>query len=140
MLKNAVVALLVLIPSVASAEFVQTRKPNTAVPRGVKANVEATRVAMNAALSVDTMVDKINRVYITGLRRCYNKGLAQDPTLRGKVTVTFTISPYGNVHGEAEGISKDVDKCVAGQLRRWKFGRPMDKREANYRINLLLAR
>lgn len=137
MLKNAVVALLVLVPSVASAEFVQTRRPN--VPRSVKANVEATTVAMSSALTVDTMVDKINGVYMSGLRRCYNKGLAQNPALKGKVTVTFTVSAYGNVSGEAAGISKDVDECVANQLRRWKFGRPSDKREANYRINLLLA-
>jgi hypothetical protein len=136
MLKKAVVALLlVLAPSVASAEYVQTRK----VPRTVKANVEATAVAMNAAMTVDMMVDKINTSYITGLRRCYNKGLAVNPALKGKVTVTFTISSYGNVSGDAEGISKDVDTCVSNQLRHWNFGRPVDKREASYRINLVLA-
>jgi hypothetical protein len=141
MLKNAVAvaALLVSIPSVASAEYVQTRKTNVAMPRTVKANVEATTVAMNAALTVDNMVDKINTAYITGLRRCYNKGLAVNPGLKGKITVTFTISSYGNVSGDAEGISKDVDTCVANQLRRWNFGRPVDKREASYRINLVLA-
>ncbi len=141
MLKNAVVcAALVLVaaPSVASAEFQQPRKAN-AVPRSIKANVDATTVAMNAALTVDSMVDKINTTYITGLRRCYNKGLATNPVLKGKVTVTFTVSSYGHVSGDAEGISKDVDACVSNQLRRWSFGRPVDKREASYRINLVLS-
>jgi hypothetical protein len=135
MLKNAVL-LLVFVPTVASAE-IQTKKAPVKMSR--MASIEATSAAMNAALTVDDMVDKINTKYIAGLRRCYQKGLALDPALKGKVTLTFSISSYGNVHGEADGISKQVDDCVARQIKTWKFGRPTDKREANYRISLLLA-
>jgi hypothetical protein len=95
--------------------------------------------AMNAALTVDTMVDKINTTYIRGLRRCYNKGLAIDPSIRGKVTLTFSINSYGNVSGQATGISTQVDNCVASLIKTWRFGRPTDRREANYRISLVLA-
>lgn len=140
MLKNAalvVAATLAVTPSLAHAEF---RKVKTQQPRMSRAeNVGATMAAMNAALTVDKMVDKINSAYITGLRRCYNKGLAVDASLKGKVTLTFSISAYGNVAGEATGISKQVDSCVASAMKTWKFGRPSDKREANYRISLVLA-
>lgn len=142
MLNNAAVviaAALALAPSVAHAEFAVPRKAQSQ-PRVSRAvSVQATMAAMNAALTVDSMVDKINSAYITGLRRCYNKGLAIDPLLAGKVTVTFSISSYGNVSGEATGISKQVDSCVASQIKTWRFGRPSDKREANYRISLVLA-
>jgi hypothetical protein len=136
MLKNAVLAALVLVPSLASAE-IQTKKAPVRMTRA--ASVEATAVAMNAALTVDGMVEKINTKYIAGLRRCYQKGLATNPALKGKVTLTFSISSYGNVAGAAEGISKQVDDCVARQIKHWKFGRPTDRREANFRISLLLA-
>lgn len=136
MLKNAVLAALVLVPSVASAE-VQAKKAPLKMSRA--ASIEATVVVMNAALTVEDMVDKINTKYLAGLRRCYQKGLATNPGLKGKVTLTFSISPYGNVYGEADGISRQVDSCVATQIKNWKFGRPMDKREATYRISLLLS-
>ena len=141
MLKNAVlvvVAAAAVTPSLAHAEFRKVKtQPQPRVSRA--ANVEATMAAMNAALSVDTMVDKINTAYTSGLRRCYNKGLALDPTLKGKVTLTFSISSYGNVAGEATGISPQVDACVAGLIKTWKFGRPTDRRDANFRISLVLS-
>ena len=124
MLKNTAVivaAALALAPSLAHAEFQSKKSQPQRIPRS--AAVQATMAAMNAALTVDTMVDKINTSYITGLRRCYNKGLALDPSLTGKVTVTFSVSAYGNVAGEASGISPQVDACVATQLKSWKFGR-----------------
>ncbi len=143
MMKNAalvVAAALALTPSLAHAEYRKTKAhpaPQSRVAR--TAAVEATMAAMNAALTVDTMVNKINTAYITGLRRCYNKGLAIDSSLKGKVTLTFSISSYGNVAGEATGISPQVNACVAGLIKTWKFGRPTDRREANFRISLVLA-
>lgn len=137
MMKPAVVAAtLALLTSAAAAE-IQTRK--APVRQSRVAAVEATADAMNAALTVDDMVDKINKSYMPGLRRCYTKALKQDPTLKGKVTLTFSISSFGNVSGEADGISRQVDACVETQLKRWNFGRPTDRREANYRISLVLA-
>lgn len=137
MLKNAVLAAAAVaaLSSPAHAEF-RTKNPP---PRTAKAQVEATIVAMKAALTIDSMLDKINGAYMRGLRRCYNKGLATDPTLKGKITLTFTIGSYGHVNGEASGISDKVDGCVADQIRRWSFGKPSDKREQTYRISLVLA-
>jgi len=135
MLKNVVLAAALLAPTVAHAEFRQQRP----VSRSTKAQVEATIVAMKAALTIDSMLEKINGAYMTGLRRCYNKGLATDPALKGKITLTFTIGSYGHVTGEADGISEKVDGCVADQIKRWSFGKPSDKREQTYKISLVLA-
>jgi hypothetical protein len=134
----AIVAVAVAAPSIARAEL-RLPKQRTHVPRAMKAQMEATAVAMNAALTIDSMLDKINGVYMRGLRRCYNKGLATDPLLKGKITLTFSIGSYGKVWGEANGISDTVDQCVADQVKRWNFGRPSDKREQNYRISLVLS-
>ena len=136
MLKLALAAALLTVPSVANAEF---RASKGSAPRTQKQQVEATIVAMKSALTIDSMLDKINGPYMTGLRRCYSKGLASDPTLKGKITVTFSIGGYGKVWGEAEGISKQVDGCIADQIKRWSFGKPSDTREQNYTISLVLA-
>lgn len=135
MLKPVLVAatLALLLPSVAHAEFRKSQGD-------VRAAVAVTTATMNAVLTVDGMLDKINSSYMTGLRRCYNKGLAHDPTLKGKVTLSFTISSYGHVAGEATGIDAAVAGCVANQMRMWKFGRPVDRRETGYRISLQLSR
>jgi hypothetical protein len=50
-------------------------------------------------------------------RDCYTEGLAQDPTLTGKVTLTLEVKPDGHVrHSEIigiQGLSSKVTTCIA---------------------------
>ena len=46
-------------------------------------------------LTVEMVLDKIKQVYMTGLVRCYRKGLVGDASLSGKVSVSFTVTERG---------------------------------------------
>lgn len=59
---------------------------------------------------------------------CYKAGLAQDPTLFGRVVVDFVISGSGRVVSAT--VASDtlaqpaVSACTAIAVKRWKFPNP----------------
>jgi len=127
MLRNLAVALALLVPGLAHAEFKKSAK-----------------VMQQQTLTIDVMLAKIQSVYMSGLQRCYDRALTKDPTLSGKVTVVFTINPYGRVSGSVSGIAPTVDNCLSSQVGTWRFPSARDNRgvatEASFKINLLLRR
>ena len=79
-------------------------------------------------LTVDTVVDRINTVYMPQLQRCYRKGLLGDASLAGKIKLAFTVNERGGLDDiEAAGVSSEVDGCVSAAMEGWKFGIPRDK-------------
>ena len=60
--------------------------------------------------------------------RCYDNALAQDPTLRGKVTVAVRIGANGQVCSAGiasnEMSSQQVAQCVSGYFRGANFPSP----------------
>lgn len=62
------------------------------------------------------------------VKRCYDKALLANPTLKGKVSVTILINTSGRV--ESIEISEDtikdpgVSKCIMGVLKRLRFPKP----------------
>jgi len=132
MLRNIIIAALLLVPGLAHAEF-----------NAKKATSSETRPAEKAAvLTVDGMLAKINTTYMQGMQRCYVKGLAQHTSLAGQVTVVFTVNPWGRVSGMVTGITPKVDACLSSQLSTWRFPSPRDGKDkptvATFKINLLL--
>jgi TonB family protein len=72
-----------------------------------------------------TTIRETVALYIGGLQYLYNQELRKDPTLHGKVTVTFEIDPSGRV---TETIlvsssirSKSLVEAILGSIRKWKF-------------------
>ena len=128
MIRNIFIALALLVPAIANAE-IKTNKT-------ARAKADAT--------NVDAMLCKINSTYMQGMQRCYVKGLAQDGSLQGKVSIVFTVNPWGRVSGTVTGIAPKVDNCINSQLATWRFAQPRDNKDrptqATYKINLLLAR
>lgn len=63
-----------------------------------------------------------------GFRRCYNKGLAEDPNMKGDVRVTAKIGPKGEVLSAtpagAKGLSPAVVDCVAQRVSSAQFDPP----------------
>ena len=108
MIRNIFIAAALLIPATASAELKTTKVAH----------------AKAAPLDVDSMLGKINTTYMQGMQRCYVKGLAQDGSLEGKVTIVFTVNPWGRVSGTVTGIAPRVDTCINGQLASWRFPSP----------------
>ena len=125
-----IAALLSALPALAHAEFMA--KPKSDV------RALAPRLA-SEPLTVDSMLAKIQSSYMSRLRRCYNRGLASDPSLSGKVTVMFTVNPYGRVRGAATGIAPKVDACLTSALSSWRFPTAAPRKEATFRLSLSLT-
>jgi TonB family protein len=61
------------------------------------------------------------------IERCYERALAQNPNLRGRVVVQFTVGAGGRVVDArlAENtVNDEVGNCIVGRVRRWRFDEP----------------
>ena len=63
-----------------------------------------------------------------GFRRCYNKGLQENPDMKGSVRVTARIGPNGEVLSASPsgggGLSGTVISCVAARVSSAQFAPP----------------
>lgn len=63
-----------------------------------------------------------------GFRRCYQKGLVEDASMKGTVRITARIGPAGEVQSAAPssggGLSSTVTSCVAGVVSSRTFDKP----------------
>jgi len=63
-----------------------------------------------------------------GFRRCYNRGLQEDPSMKGSVKITAKIGPNGEVLGASPsgggGLSGTVTSCVAARVSSAQFDKP----------------
>ncbi|MCC7542236.1 MAG: AgmX/PglI C-terminal domain-containing protein [Deltaproteobacteria bacterium] len=92
----------------------------------------AARVALGAPevrgpLSAD-VVARVIRQHLGEIRLCYERGLATQPDLHGRVTVRFVVSAGGVVQS-ATGASTNlrdpsVERCIVMAFRRWSFPAP----------------
>jgi hypothetical protein len=60
------------------------------------------------------------------IRECYEKRLAERPTLQGKLMARFDIGPSGKVIGAtADGIAdRELILCVVTAVRKFEFEKP----------------
>ena len=60
------------------------------------------------------------------IRECYEKRLAERPTLQGKLVARFDIGPDGKVIGAgADGIAdRELIVCVVTAVRKFEFDKP----------------
>jgi hypothetical protein len=62
-----------------------------------------------------------------GFRRCYNKGLSEDPRMAGSVRITAKIGPNGEVLAASpsgSGLSGTVVSCMAARVSSAQFAPP----------------
>lgn len=63
-----------------------------------------------------------------GFRRCYNRGLQEDPAMKGTVKITAEIGPAGEVKSAKpnadSGLSGTVTSCVASVVSSRTFNKP----------------
>jgi len=73
-------------------------------------------------------VAKTIRGSSAAVKRCYDKALLANPTLKGKVSVTILINEKGRVESIdiAEDTLKDAEviKCIKGVIGRLRFPKP----------------
>jgi hypothetical protein len=75
--------------------------------------------------------EAIRRVVLRNLGQvahCHEQGLAQNPTLEGRVVIRFIIGGNGTVMGSTVQDSNvavpSVATCIANAVRRWQFPSP----------------
>lgn len=96
------------------------RPPGRVIPGTVKPEQSTT-------LAAAAVLERIQSTYLAGLQRCYRLGLAQDATLSGRVSISFTVDERGQVSDpDADGLSSQVDSCIREQMTRWRFPVPRD--------------
>jgi len=84
--------------------------------------------------------DQIRRVIqrnVPQVEHCYEQGLQANPTLQGRVTVGFVISPTGAVmtsNADNSIGSANVSACISGAVRRWSFPATSDGRPVSVRF------
>jgi hypothetical protein len=63
-----------------------------------------------------------------GFRSCYNKGLANDPSMAGKLVLSIKIAPNGDVSSVnkigGSGLSSSVEQCIIRKARNATFDAP----------------
>ncbi|NVB83689.1 MAG: AgmX/PglI C-terminal domain-containing protein [Kofleriaceae bacterium] len=88
------------------------------------------------------VLERINTLYMAGLKRCYRLGLAEDSTLGGRVKINFTVDERGKViDPDASGVSSQVDGCVSKAMSGWRFPIPRkngEPSETTFTVSLAL--
>lgn len=102
--------------------------------KGVKVGEEQIRSAMNlkkpivdddGGLDADAIYQKIKSSYAGRVQKCYDDALKANTALKGRVDVTITIGPGGNVtSADVSGFDTGVDACIQALARTWRFNKP----------------
>ena len=62
------------------------------------------------------------------IKHCYEQALKKDPTVKGKVTIRFTIGPAGRITSisikDNSTGSASIGSCIKGKVKSWKFPPP----------------
>jgi outer membrane biosynthesis protein TonB len=71
-------------------------------------------------------ISSVVRRGASGIQRCYERVLKQNPNESGKLIITVTIGQAGRVTNVAvkTGIGGGFDSCVKSRVKSWRFPRP----------------
>ena len=100
-------------------------------PARVTGRVVAGSHEVSGSLDPDA-IRRVVRRHINEVRYCYERALAEDPALSGRLTVSFVISPTGSVSVASAGdgtfpdtsTTTTMTACVVSAVRRWTFPAP----------------
>jgi hypothetical protein len=70
------------------------------------------------------IISKVVFLSVPAIRQCYQAQLLKEPSLRGELTIHFTIMPSGSVGLamlDGDGLSPAVDTCVTRLFALMKF-------------------
>lgn len=88
------------------------------------ANVGGANVSGGSVANASSVVAKM----AAGFRRCYNRGLQENPDMKGSIRITAKIGPNGEVLGASAsgggGLSGTVVSCVTARVGSAQFSPP----------------
>jgi hypothetical protein len=75
-----------------------------------------------------SLIDAVIKRNLSSIRYCYQRELAKNPALQGKVKVKFVIAGDGSVSSATTAISTlgnaSVESCINGRILRMSFPTP----------------
>lgn len=92
----------------------------------VQLKFEKEKVVGTGVLDSNSITSVIKRRQ-SSIQRCYERELKKDPSVAGKVVVTFTIGTAGRVTSataSSDTVGGGVGQCVAGEIQRMRFPPP----------------
>lgn len=101
-------------------------KGTTAAKVKPRLMAEAESMAGSGSLSKDKIREVIDRRK-KDIERCYERELAKDPGLKGRLEIRWTIGEEGTVTQADVGendLGSAVANCSKGVVRRWRFAKP----------------
>lgn len=98
--------------------------PPGAAPAEAKVAVAAGQGSSKGGLSQE-QVRRVVMAHLGAVRACYESEVQRNPSLKGGVTVQWTIEPAGTVSGASVASttlgSQRVEGCVVRQVKGWRF-------------------
>ncbi len=115
------------------------RPPSSSTP---KARLELGKLRVRGSLD-KAVLRRVIRPHRGELRRCYQRhGLDADPTSKGSITLSLTISPSGDVKATKTKAdttgTPEIGKCMAKAAKHWGFPKPLGGGLVLLQIRLLL--
>jgi len=99
---------------------------------------EAATVTVMGSLSREE-IERVVNAHASEIRFCYERELARDPRLFGKVSMKWTIGEGGRVTAaspdENTTGSANIASCMADRIKRWAFPAPAAGSEASVNWN-----
>ena len=79
-----------------------------------------------ANVPIANMESVIRSQIFPAAKRCYQRGLEQDPTQSGKIVISIKVDPSGEVSSASvasnSGLSAQVASCIVSAAKRAQFG------------------
>ncbi|HJL19013.1 MAG TPA: AgmX/PglI C-terminal domain-containing protein [Sandaracinaceae bacterium LLY-WYZ-13_1] len=89
--------------------------------------VRETGADVRGALSAE-VIRRVVRRHLREVRFCYEQGLQSNPSIEGRVTVSWIIGATGAVQSASVSSTTlgqaQVERCITGAVRRWSFPQP----------------
>ena len=96
-------------------------------PARVTASTDGGQPQVMGSLDKD-VIRRVVRKNTNQIRYCYERELAKNPNLSGKVNVKFVVSGTGKVSSATVASSTlsnaAVESCITQKIRRWRFPEP----------------
>ena len=92
-----------------------------------RARMSRGRPNVNGFLSRE-QIERVVRRHSRGIRYCYERELANDPSLGGRISANWTIGLDGRVQSasvvENSMDNRNVESCILREIRRMRFDQP----------------
>jgi hypothetical protein len=130
------------LPAIDDPSLTRTHRTNDDEPHG-RVIPGTVKPETSSTLTPALVLQIIQNQYMRGLQRCYQRGLATEGTLSGKVALEFTVGENGQVTDHsAAGVSDSVEQCIDNQMSTWRFPAPHDAKgnaiDAPFTVTLAL--